>query len=58
MNLTLPFADLPSCRLQAAAQVMCGTKVNAMGIGIGIGSLAAFKDGAPPGALKNRRSSA
>ncbi len=54
MNLTLPFADLPSHRLCAAAQVMCGATVDAMAIT----SFAAFTDGAPPGALKNRRSSA
>ena len=54
MDLTLPFADLPSRRLPAAAQVLCGATVNAMATFI----QAAFNDGAPPGALKNRRSSA
>lgn len=54
MDLTLPFADLPSHRLCAAAQVLCGATVDAMAIA----SFAAFNDGAPPGALKNRRSSA
>ncbi len=66
MNLTLLLADLPSHRLCAAAQAMCGAAVNAMVSAMvsaivramAIASQAAFNHGAPPGALKNRRSSA
>ena len=50
MNLILPFVDMPRCHLCVAAQAMFSA--------VGKNGLAAFTDGAPPGALKNRRSSA
>ena len=50
MDLTLHFADMPESHLCVALPVMCGALQQA--------SPAAFNDGAPPGALKNRRSSA
>ena len=62
MNLTLPIADMPGHRPCAAVPVMCEATVkamvNAIATAIAVTRQTAFNQSAPPGALKNRRSSA
>lgn len=50
MDLTLHIADMPKSHLRVALQAMCGALQQV--------TPAAFNEGAPPGAMKNRRSSA